>query len=186
MPRKAIEFSCNACAKPFESTDYGAPLPCPECGESLSRIAQLAQLLDQWFYPRRWRADLHEPNPFYLIEKLWTANGQGERLYQGIAPAYANYDVFRNLVTRLIASGVDDGWVELEFPDDPLEENPIYQLKFTDPERFARGVEALFPEVDWDEQIEVPVNVDDPMELLTATAPQEPVSLAQARRRRRR
>ena len=117
---------------------------------------QLDQLLDQWFYPRRWRADLHEPNPFYLLEKLWTANGQGETLYNGIAPAHANYDVFRHLVTRLVAQGVDEGWVELEFPDDPLDENPVYQLKFGDPDRFARGVERLFPEVDWDEQIEVP------------------------------
>jgi hypothetical protein len=123
----------------------------------MGRIQQLDQLLDQWFYPRRWRADLHEPNPYYLLEKLWTANGQGETLYNGIAPAHANYDVFRHLVTRLVAQGVDEGWVELEFPDDPLEENPVYQLKFGDPDRFARGVERLFPEVDWDEQIEVPV-----------------------------
>jgi hypothetical protein len=122
----------------------------------VGRITQLDQLLDQWFYPRRWRADLHEPNPFYLLEKLWTANGQGETLYNGIAPAHANYDVFRHLVTRLVAQGVEEGWVELEFPDDPLDENPVYQLKFGDPDRFARGVERLFPEVDWDEQIEVP------------------------------
>ena len=70
--------------------------------DGLGRIQQLDQLLDQWFYPRRWRADLHEPNPFYLLEKLWTANGQGVTLYEGIAPKYANYDVFRNLVTRLV------------------------------------------------------------------------------------
>jgi hypothetical protein len=156
VARTPIEFTCQSCRKTFESTDWGDVLPCPRCGESLGRIAQLDQLLDQWFYPRRWRADLHEPNPYYLLEKLWTANGQGETLYKGIAPAHANYDVFRHLVTRLVAQGVDEGWVELEFPDDPLEENPVYQLKFGDPDRFAKGVERLFPEVDWDEQIEVP------------------------------
>ena len=147
MARTPIEFTCQSCRKVFESTDWGTVFNCPECGERLSRIAQLDQLLDQWFYPRRWRADLHQPNPYYLLEKLWTANGQGETLYNGIAPEYANYDVFRNLVTRLVAQGVDEGWVELEFPDDPLEENPVYQLKFWDPDRFARGVERLFPEV---------------------------------------
>jgi hypothetical protein len=130
--------------------------PCPLCSETFTRIQQLDQLLEQWFYPRRWRADLHQPNPYYLLEKLWTANGQGETLYNGIAPAHANYDVFRHLVTRLVAQGVDEGWVELEFPDSPLDENPVYQLKFGDPDRFAKGVEKLFPEVDWDEQIEVP------------------------------
>lgn len=156
MARTPIEFTCPSCRKNFEGTDWGTVFPCPHCGENVTRIQQLDQLLDQWFYPRRWRADLHEPNPFYLLEKLWTANGQGETLYNGIAPAHANYDVFRHLVTRLVAQGVDEGWVELEFPDDPLDENPVYQLKFGDPDRFARGVERLFPEVDWDEQIEVP------------------------------
>ena len=155
MARTPIEFTCPSCRKTFENTEWGVVFACPHCGENVGRIAQLGELLDQWFYPRRWRADLHQPNPYYLLEKLWTANGQGETLYNGIAPAHANYDVFRHLVTRLVAQGVDEGWVELEFPDDPLEENPVYQLKFGDPDRFARGVERLFPEVDWDEQIEV-------------------------------
>jgi predicted RNA-binding Zn-ribbon protein involved in translation (DUF1610 family) len=156
VARTPIEFTCQSCRKTFQSTDWGTVFPCPHCNEGLGRIQQLDQLLDQWFYPRRWRADLHEPNPYYLLEKLWTANGQGETLYNGIAPAHANYDVFRHLVTRLVAQGVDEGWVELEFPDNPLEENPVYQLKFGDPDRFAKGVERLFPEVDWEEQIEVP------------------------------
>src|SRR3954466_13541090 len=157
VARTPVEFTCQSCRKTFQSTDWGTVLSCTHCHESLGRIAQLDELLDQWFYPRRWRADLHEPNPYYLLEKLWTANGQGETLYNGIAPQYANYDVFRNLVTRLVARGVDEGWVELEFPDDPLEENPVYQLKFTDADRFARGVEQLFPGGDWGEQIEGPM-----------------------------
>jgi hypothetical protein len=168
---------------------------CSHCGENLSRIGQLDQLLDQWFYPRRWRADLHQPNPYYLLEKLWTANGQGETLYNGIAPAHANYDVFRHLVTRLVAQGVDEGWVELEFPDDPLEENPVYQLKFGDPDRFARGVERLFPEVDWDEQIEIATPEGDSQGLLpdiTASVATEeaptptPITSARSARRSRR
>jgi predicted RNA-binding Zn-ribbon protein involved in translation (DUF1610 family) len=192
VARTPIEFTCPSCRKSFESTDWGTVFPCPECGEGVQRIAQLDQLLDQWFYPRRWRADLHEPNPYYLLEKLWTANGQGETLYTGIAPAHANYDVFRHLVTRLVAQGVDEGWVELEFPDDPLEENPVYQLKFGDPDRFARGVERLFPEVDWDEQIEVPASAESSDSLMpdvttsVATADAEqPTSIASARSARR-
>jgi predicted RNA-binding Zn-ribbon protein involved in translation (DUF1610 family) len=189
VAHKPIEFTCTSCRKTFENADYGTPLPCPHCGETLGRIAQLDQLLDQWFYPRRWRADLHEPNPYYLLEKLWTANGQGETLYQGISPQYANYDVFRNLVTRLVAKGVDEGWIELEFPDDPLDENPVYQLKFTDADRFARGVEQLFPEVDWDEQIEVPAA--PAAEATAEPAPRKgrrptPIGAARAARRARR
>ena len=189
MARKAIEFTCRNCRKTFESAEYGAPVPCPHCGEQLGRIQQLDQLLDQWFYPRRWRADLHQPNPYYLLEKLWTANGQGETLYTGIAPEHANYDVFRHLVTRLVAKGVDEGWVELTFPDDPTEENPVYELKFSDPDRFAREVEKLFPEVNWDEQIEVPGQPELPSitaSIDEADAAPEPTPISSARRGRKR
>ena len=199
MARTPVEFTCQSCRKTFQSTEWGTVLSCSHCHESLGRIAQLDQLLDQWFYPRRWRADLHEPNPYYLLEKLWTANGQGETLYNGIAPAHANYDVFRHLVTRLVAQGVDEGWVELEFPDDPLDENPVYQLKFGDPDRFARGVERLFPEVDWDEQIEVPAPEPEVIaegeaegglpgitDSLPADEPAPPTSIESARSGRRR
>ena len=47
--------------------------------------------------------------------------------------------------------------MDLTFPSDPLVENPVYKLKFKDPDRFAREIEALFPDVNWDEQIEVPI-----------------------------
>jgi len=197
VARNPIQFQCQSCRKPFESTEWGTLIECTECGEKLSRIMQLDQLLEQWFSPRRWRADLHEPNPYYLLEKLWTANGQGVTLYNGIAPQYTNYDVFRNLVTRLVARGVDEGWVELEFPDDPLEENPVYQLKFSDADRFAKGVEQLFPEVNWDEQIEVPTQEggfpdvsaaadEDEAPAEAATAPGEKPTSIQAGRASRR
>ena len=123
----------------------------------LTRIAQLDQLLARWWEPRRWRADLVKPNVPYLIERLWTANGQGERLYTGVSPKYTNYDIFRNMVTRLMIRGIDDGWAELTFPDDPLAEDPQYVLTIVDSERFAEGVEKLFPEVDWDEPVSLAV-----------------------------
>ena len=188
MSHKTVELTCPNCRKTFETTDFGEVIPCPHCGQRLTKIAQLGQLLDQWFYPRRWRADLLEPNPYYLLEKLWTANGQGETLYRGVAPHNANYDIFRNMVTRLVARGVDEGWIDLEFPDDPLEENPIFQLKFRDSDRFAREVEALFPEVDWDEQIEVPLPVSEGSEPETpraAPATRTPTPMGSARQRRK-
>jgi len=93
----------------------------------------------------------------YLIERLWTANGQGERLYAGVSPKYTNYDIFRNMVTRLMIRGIEDGWASLTFPEDPLAEDPQYVLTIVDSERFAEGVEKLFPEVDWDEPVSVAV-----------------------------
>ena len=92
-----------------------------------------------------------------MIERLWTANGQGERLYTGVSPKYTNYDIFRNMVTRLMVRGIDEGWADLTFPDEPLAEDPQYVLTIVDSERFAEEVEKLFPEVDWDEPVSVAV-----------------------------
>jgi len=128
---------------------------CPACKQKLGKIAQLDQLLARWWEPRRWRADLVKPNVPYLIERLWTANGQGVRLYEGVSPKYTNYDIFRNMVTRLMVRGIDDGWADLTFPDDPVAEDPQYVLTIVDSERFAEEVEKLFPEVDWDEAVSV-------------------------------
>src|SRR5207253_5134292 len=130
---------------------------CPACKQPLGKVAQLDQLLTRWWEPRAWRADQIKPNVPYLVERLWTANGQGERPYSGVSPKFTNYDIFRNMVTRLMIRGIDDGWAELTFPSDPLAEDPQYVLTIVDSERFAEGVEKLFPEVDWDEPVSTAV-----------------------------
>jgi DNA-directed RNA polymerase subunit RPC12/RpoP len=146
-----IEFTCPNCSAAMNVERAGEVITCPSCKQKLTKVAQLDQLLARWWEPRRWRADLVKPNVPYLIERLWTANGQGERLYMGVSPKYTNYDIFRNMVTRLMIRGIDDGWASLTFPEDPLAEDPQYVLTIVDSERFAESVEKLFPEVDWDE-----------------------------------
>jgi hypothetical protein len=160
MPAKQstkLDLKCPACGATITLARAGDVKPCPSCRQKLTKVAQLDQLLARWWEPRRWRADLVKPSVPYLIERLWTANGQGVRLYEGVSPKYTNYDIFRNLVTRLMISGIDAGWAELVFPDDPLAEDPQYVLTIVDSERFAEGVEKLFPEVDWDEPVQVAV-----------------------------
>jgi hypothetical protein len=152
-----IDFTCPSCGATVTVEHAGDVTPCKKCTQKLNKIAQLDQLLARWWDPRRWRADLVKPNVPYLIERLWTANGQGERLYSGVSPRYTNYDIFRNMVTRLMITGIDEGWAELTFPADPLAEDPQYVLTIVDSERFAEGVEKLFPEVDWDEPVSVSV-----------------------------
>jgi predicted RNA-binding Zn-ribbon protein involved in translation (DUF1610 family) len=152
-----IDFACPNCGATVNVARAGEVVACPSCGQSLTKVAQLDQLLARWWEPRRWRADLVKPNVPYLVERLWTANGQGERLYTGVSPKYTNYDIFRNMVTRLMIRGIDDGWAALTFPSDPLSEDPQYVLTIVDSERFAEGVEKLFPEVDWDEPVSVAV-----------------------------
>ena len=152
-----IDFACPHCGATVSVEHAGDMRNCPSCKQKLTRVTQLDQLLARWWEPRRWRADLVKPNVPYLIERLWTANGQGERLYTGVSPKYTNYDIFRNMVTRLMIVGIDEGWAELTFPSEPLAEDPQYVLTIVDSERFAEGVEKLFPEVDWDEPVSVAV-----------------------------
>jgi hypothetical protein len=152
-----IEFTCPNCGATVTVEHAGDITTCKSCAQKLNKVAQLDQLLARWWEPRRWRADLVKPNVPYLVERLWTADGQGERLYTGVSPRYTNYDIFRNMVTRLMIRGIDDGWAELKFPPDPLAEDPQYVLTIVDSERFAEGVEKLFPEVDWDEPVSVSV-----------------------------
>jgi hypothetical protein len=152
-----LEFTCSQCGALVHVDRAGEVRSCSSCRVKLGKVTQLDQLLARWWEPRRWRADLVKPNVPYLIERLWTANGQGERLYSGVSPKYTNYDIFRNMVTRLMIRGIDEGWAELQFPADPLAEDPQYVLTIVDSERFAEGVEKLFPEVDWDEPVSVAV-----------------------------
>ncbi len=159
---KSLELTCPHCGAAVPVEEPGQVRRCPKCHEKLGRVAQLDQLLARWYEPRRWRADLVRPSVSYLVERLWTANGQGERLYEGVSPKYTNYDIFRHLVTRLIIQGIDDGWVELVFPPDPFVEDPKYELKIIDSERFAGGVERLFPEVNWDEPVSLPPEMAAP------------------------
>lgn len=146
-------ITCQQCGAASEGQP-GQPLACQRCGSSIGILNQLEQCLAAWYEPRRWRADLIEPGVYYLLERLWTADGQAERLYRGLAPRHTNFDVFRFMVTRAIAAGVEQGWVELRFPADPTVEDPAYQLRIRDGERFAREVEALLPDVEWDAEIE--------------------------------
>jgi len=153
----AIDFHCPQCGALVPVERAGEVRNCPSCKTTISRTIQLDQLLSRWWEPRRWRADLVKPSVPYLIERLWTANGQGVKLYEGVSPKYTNYDIFRNMITRLMIKGIDDGWAELTFPEDPLSEDPQYVLTIVDSEKFADGVEKLFPEVDWDEPVQIAV-----------------------------
>jgi hypothetical protein len=170
-----IEFTCPNCGSVVPARHAGEVTPCPTCKQRLTRVIQLDQLLARWYEPRRWRADLVRPSVPYLVERLWTANGQGERLYAGVGPKYTNYDIFRHLVTRLMIEGIDAGWAELQFPDDPLAEDPQYVLTIVDSEQFARGVEKLFPEVNWDEPV--------PAALAADLAPPRPAARGKRKRR---
>jgi len=149
------DIYCPNCHRAFQGDITADEVVCSHCGRPLARTAQLTQILEKWYYPRRWYRDVPKPSLSYLLEMLWTADGQGEKLFAAIAPPNTNYQSFVHRVTRTIMSGVDEGWAKVEIPADAFGDNPIYKLSYLDSERFADRVAALFPDVDWDETITV-------------------------------
>ncbi|MHB1006351.1 MAG: zinc ribbon domain-containing protein [Chloroflexota bacterium] len=149
------EIYCPTCRKVFQGDITADSIACANCGQVMTRTAQLSQILERWYYPRRWYRDVPKPSLSFLLEMLWTADGQGEKLYAAVAPPNINYQVFVHQVTRAIQHGVDDGWARVEVPEDPWADNPIYKLSYLDSERFADAVARIYPDVDWDETIAV-------------------------------
>lgn len=149
------EIYCPNCRKTFQGDITAEEVVCSACGKPMARTAQLTQVLERWYFPRRWYRDVPRPSLNYLLEMLWTAEGQGEKLYTAVAPPNVNYQVFVHQVTRVIHKGVDEGWAQVEIPEDPYCDDPVYKLTYLDSERFADSVAALYPEVDWDETIAV-------------------------------
>jgi hypothetical protein len=148
-------IQCPNCRKTFRGDINADQVVCTECGRPMARSAQISQILEAWYYPRRWFRDVAKPNLNYLLEMLWTAEGQGEKLYAAVAPPNTNYNVFVHQVTRAIAKGVDEGWAHIELPENPFDDDPIYKLSYLDSEKFADAVAAIYPNVNWDETVAV-------------------------------
>lgn len=165
------EIQCPNCRKTFSGDITADKITCPACEKPLARSAQITQILDKWYYPRRWYRDVAKPSLSYLLEMLWTANGQGEKLFAAVAPPNVNYNVFVHQVTKAIARGVDEGWAKIEIPEDPFGDNPIYKLSYLDSEKFADAVAAIYPEVDWEETVAIDELMGEPKTEATEKAP---------------
>lgn len=149
------EFQCSNCRKKFQAEVQAEKVVCPHCQHPLPRTAQISQILETWYYPRRWYRDVPKMTLGLLVEALWTSDGQGEKMYKAVSPPRTNYQVFVHSVTKALIKGLDEGWVKMEIPEDPFIDNPVYRLSYLDSERFADTVAKLFPDVNWDETITI-------------------------------
>lgn len=149
------EITCPSCGWRFVGDLRSESLRCPQCQRPFKKLERVSLMLEKWYYPRRWLVAVQRPRINFLLEQLWAGNGQGEKLYRAISPQNTNYDIFLHMVTRTVARGIEEGWADLIIPEDPLSDNPVYRLEFKDPEKFSSAVAAQFPDVDWDETVEV-------------------------------
>jgi hypothetical protein len=146
---------CPNCSKTYDADLMREMVICPNCDHRLSPVDQLAALLDEWYYPRRWRRDIEHPRARLLIETLWQQQFEPHHLYETLAPKKTNYEVFCYTVTNVVIRGLEGGWARLILPEDPMIDDPIYKLEIMDQNAFSGEMELLMPDVDWEENIEV-------------------------------
>ena len=70
----------------------------------------------------------------------------GQRYFEICQPGGVYYSRFVRRVTELICRGIEEGWIGLTLPEQPLGPDPRYAIEYRDPERFVRELQALFPD----------------------------------------
>lgn len=149
------KLRCAECGTSYEADISADAVVCPHCQHRLARIDQVSELLDEWYYPRRWHRDVDRPRARLLVEKLWQQQFDPQEMYATLSPSNTNFEVFCYTVTNVILGGIAEGWVRLDIPPDPLADDPVYRLEILDKERFSAQMEQSFPDVKWDEDVEV-------------------------------
>jgi len=149
------KLRCPDCGKRYEANLTADAVLCEHCQHRLSRVDQVQELLEEWYYPRRWYKSVERPRARFLIERLWQRQFNPQNLYESLSPKDTNFDVFCYTVTRVVIQGIEAGWARLDLPEDPMADDPVYKLQILDLERFTAAMETSLPDVDWDADIEV-------------------------------
>ncbi len=144
---------CPACGQQSRIAGRDDSMECGYCGHVLTKWKRFSLLLEDWYESKKWRKDVLRPDPFTVLEALWTANGMGDQIFQATSPKDTPRSIFLYSVTRAIANGIDEGWVEVIEPAYPLANDPVYRLKFLDPDRLPDEISKLYPDVNMDEEI---------------------------------
>jgi DNA-directed RNA polymerase subunit RPC12/RpoP len=146
---------CAKCGQRYDANLVADAIACPHCEHKLPRIDQVRELLEEWYYPRRWKKDIDHPRARFLVERLWQQQFDPQQLFQTLAPASTNYEVFCYAVTDVVIAGIEQGWVRLDLPQNPLADDPVHRLQMTDLDKFTAAMEEAMPDVHWDEDVDV-------------------------------
>jgi len=138
---------CPRCERTILGDDLGPGERCPVCGADTQRISWLTAALRKVSQGPERRSDLQQKH-LQLIQAVWTADGMGQRFFEICQPGGMYYSRFVRRVTELVCRGVEEGWIVLTLPAQPLAPDARYAIEYRDPERFVRELQALFPEED--------------------------------------
>jgi hypothetical protein len=107
-------------------------------------MALLEGLVDRWFAPAPQHVSEFYPRHLKLIELMWTAEGRGREMYEALALEKVSYSQFVTRATQIIVRGLAEGWIEVDIPSAPTQDDTAYHLRFVDPERWADELTAAF------------------------------------------
>ncbi len=120
-------------------------------------MALLEGLVDRWLAPPPQQVSELYPRHLKLIELMWTAEGRGRETFEALGLTKVSYSQFVNRATQLVVRGINEGWIEVDFPHAPTNDDERYQVRFVDPGRWADELTILFarnlaPEATQEEQ----------------------------------
>ena len=117
---------------------------CAECGGSYRQMAFLEGLVDRWFAPPPQHVSELYPRHLKLIELMWTAHGFGRQTYEALALERVSYTAFVTRATEVVVRGLAEGWIQLELPAAPVDDDAAYKVRFVDADRWADELTAAF------------------------------------------
>jgi hypothetical protein len=117
---------------------------CGECGGPYRDMARLEGLIDRWFAPAPQHVSEFYPRHLKLVELMWTADGRGRETYAALQPQRVNYWQFVTRATEVVVRGLAEGWIEIDLPTAPTDDDVQYGIRFVDPDRWADELTAAF------------------------------------------
>jgi hypothetical protein len=107
-------------------------------------MALLEGLVDRLFAPPAQHVSEFYPRHLKLIELMWTAEGRGRETYEALGLERVSYTQFVTRTTPIVVRGLAEGWIEVDIPPAPTDEDGAYQVRFLDPERWAEELNMAF------------------------------------------
>ncbi len=138
-------YWCERCERTVVAEGRPEPIICPICDGATRRISWLTAALRKVGTGTGNRSDIQQRH-IQLIQAIWTADGMGQRYFEICQPGSMYYSRFVRQVNELICRGIDEGWIGLTLPKNPLDPVGRYAIEYHDPERFVRELQTLFPE----------------------------------------